>query len=119
MQQRLTEIQAQIKKYRGAVTNVLKEHRKDGEPIEIVCVLGRRPTNWKSYPTAEQESREALEKFHARIVTYGELIENAEKAYGDYTKQKKNITQLHRLIQEILPDDVAAMSRPSDADEHP
>ena len=113
------EIQEQIQKYRGAVANVLKSHGRGGEPIEFVCVLGSPPRDWASYEGAEQESREALEKFHARIVMYGELIENAERAYRDYTEQRRNITQLHRLIQKIDPDDVAAMSRPSDAVEDP
>ena len=113
------DILAQIKKYRGAVTKALKAANKSGEPLEFVCVLGREPTDWKSYQESEQESRDALEQFHARIVMYDELIENAERAYKDYTEQRRNVTQLYRLIQKIAPDDVAEMSRPGDSMQRP
>ncbi len=75
--------------------------------------MGKAPSDWGSYDGAEQESREALEKFHARIVMYDALIENAQNAYQDYIKQEENITDLHRLLQEIDPSDVDAMSNGS------
>lgn len=113
------EIQGQIQKYRGAVANVLKEEGRGNEPIEFICVLGKPPSDWESYAEAEQESREALEKFHARIIMYRQLISNAVRAYREYTEQEKNITRLHRLIQNIAPADVDAMSQPDDPVERP
>ena len=105
------DIQRQIKKYRGAVINILKKQELENEPVECVCVLGKPPTDWKDYPGAEQESRDALEQFHIRIVMYDKLIHNAERMYGDYAENDENLTRLNRLIQEIDPDDVDAMRR--------
>lgn len=105
------DIQRQITKYRGAVINILKSQGRENEPVECVCVLGKPPTNWRDYPGAERESRDALEKFHARIVLYGQLLENAERSYMDYTENDENITRLNKLIQEIDPDDMDAMRR--------
>ena len=100
-----SELQKQVKKYRGAVLNILKDQGKSREYVEFVCVVGRDPKDWGDYDKAEEESRDALEKLKARIVKYDELINNAQMAYQDYTAQKKNVARTFNLIREIALDD--------------
>ena len=100
-----SELQKQVKKYRGAVLNILKAQGKPREYVEFVCVVGRDPKDWGDYDKAEEESRDALEKLKARIVKYDELINNAQMAYRDYTRQKKNVAKTFNLIREIGLDD--------------
>lgn len=104
------DIQSQIRKYYGAVTNALKDSDRNNGPLEFICVLGRKPSDWSSYEKAEQNARNALKEYDARIVTYNQLIINAEKAYREYTEQTKNITRLHKLIEKIRQADIDAMS---------
>ena len=99
-----SELQRQVKKYRGAVLNILKEQGKQNEYVEFVCVVGRDPKDWGDYDKSEEESRGALEELKARIVKYDELINNAQMAYRDYTKQKKNVARTFNLIREITLD---------------
>lgn len=95
------DIEGQIKKYLGAVTNVLRDNGRRHQPVEFVCILGKRPNDWDDYDDAEDKSRNALANYNARIVMYDELIENAQNAYLDYTEKESNVTRLHKLLERI------------------
>ena len=61
---------------------------------------GEGPERPGDYDKAEGESCGALEEIKARIVKYDELINNAQMAYRDYTKQKKSAARTFNLIRE-------------------
>ena len=104
------DLLAQIRKYRRAALTVLKEMRRENEPLEIICVVGRRLRDWDDMPDGESESEETLEVQNARVVLYDQLISNAQQAYGDYIKKKKEAGRIYELITGISEEDLATMS---------
>ena len=90
----------QIGKYHNAMTKLLNELNYESKNIEIVCLLGRPPTDWEDSSTRSRAER-IIEANDARIVTYGELLNNAFKAYSDYTEKQKKVSRLERVIEEI------------------
>ena len=109
-----TDLHGQISKYYSAAERVLSETGKRNEPLEIVCVVGRRLLDWDESPTGEGRSRESLRALNARVVSYDELIDNALQAYQDYVDRGGEADRVYRLIQEISEQDVGAMSPTSD-----
>ena len=97
--QALGQLFPQLEKYTNAATKVLKRSGKN-EPVEAIFVLGRHPKSWED-PEARKKDERVLEAFGARIVLYGQLIENAQKAYGDYVEKHKEVTRLETLINRI------------------
>lgn len=108
------DLQSQIMKYFGAAENVLIDMGKRSEPLEIVCVIGRRLRDWDEHSTGEERSRGALKSYNARIVTYDELITNAQQAYQDYINSREEVGRIYRLIQDISDQDVRAISPEAD-----
>ena len=65
-----------------------------------MCLLGRPPTEWDE-PGGREEVEQTLRVQNARYVDYDELLENASQAYSDYTKKRKTVDRLGRLIDDI------------------
>lgn len=105
-----SDLNAQISKYHGAASNVLKDLGKSKEPLEFVCVIGRRLRDWDDHPDGERRSRESLEAWDARVVMYDELIQNAQEAYQDYLDQAEEAGRVYRLITSIEAEDIRVMS---------
>ena len=108
-----TELQGQISKYYNSAENVLKAMSKGNEPLEIVCVVGKRLRDWDESTTGERRSRDSLKAYNARVVSYDELINNALQAYQDYVDSKERVGRVYRLIQEVSEQDVEAISPPA------
>ena len=100
----------QISKYYGATEKALAAADRENEPIEVVCVLGRRLRDWDDSPSGETRSRETLRINNARIVTYDGLIDNAQKAYQDYVDRGEEAGRVYRLIKEISEPDAQAIN---------
>ena len=92
------------------INYVLVDTNRANEPLEIVCVIGRRLRDWDDSPTGEERSRESLKALNARVVSYDELIDNALQAYQDYLDRGQEAGRVYRLIQEISEQDVQAIS---------
>ena len=97
------ELIAQIIKYQGALSEILKGQGKANEPISIVCVVGRRPSG------IDSARQNMLAAASAKIVTYGELVEGARKAYSEYTKKRGEVSSLSELVKSIDEADRAAL----------
>lgn len=108
------DLVAQIEKYYGAASKVLQQTGKDNEPLEFICVVGRPLTDW-SNPDGVNRSRDTLAGSKARVVMYQELIENAAKAYNDYTVAHQQAGRVYELIKTIEASYVHAI-RPAEAD---
>lgn len=104
------DIYTQIRKYRTAAKKVLKKMRKENEPLEFICVVGKEPSDWKDTPGGEKDFRKTLDAIDARIVMYDELINNAREAYKDYLNREEEAGRVHRLIMSINTEDMKAMS---------
>ena len=105
-----SDLYAQIFDYHAAASNVLKDSGRGNEPLEFVCVIGRRLRNWDNHPRGEQMSRNSLKELDARVVMYDELIQNAQEAYQDYLEQAEEAGRVYRLITSIEAEDFQAMS---------
>lgn len=91
---------AQIGKYRSAMAKMLEDMGQGNEPIEIVCLLGKPPTEWDT--TGGRDIVEGtLRVLQARYVNYEELLENASQAYSDYMKRRKSVDRLGEIIRQI------------------
>ena len=104
----------QISKYYGAAEKVLADTNRSNEPLEVVCVVGRRLRDWDDSPTGESRSRDSFRALNARIVNYDELINNALEAYQDYVDRGQEAGRVYRLIQEIAEQDIEAISPATD-----
>ena len=104
----------QISKYYGAAEKVLADTNRSNEPLEVVCVVGRRLRDWDDSPTGESRSRDSFKALNARIVNYDELINNALEAYQDYVDRGQEAGRVYRLIQEIAEQDIEAISPATD-----
>ena len=105
-----SDLYDQISKYYGAAEKVLTQGNRGNEPLEVVCVVGRRLKEWDDSPTGESRSRASLKALNARVVFYDELIENALQAYQDYVDSEQEAGRVYRLVQEILEQDVKSIS---------
>ena len=105
-----SDLHGQISKYYSAAEKVLSETNRSNEPLEMVCVVGKRLRDWDDSLSGEKRSRESLRALNARIVSYDELIENALQAYQDYVDRGQEAGRVYRLIQEISEQDVEAIS---------
>ncbi len=109
------DLVSQVSRYRGAALNVLQNMGRGNEPLEFVCVVGRRLRDWDDNPNGEYDSRRTLDGQNARVVLYDQLIDNAQQAYQDYIDRKSEAGELYRLISSISDEDIEAMS-PSPGD---
>lgn len=105
-----TDLQDQVSKYYNAAESVLNATTRGNEPLEIVCVVGKRLKDWDESTTGENRSRESLQAYNARVVSYDELIDNALQAYQDYVDSSEKVGRVYRLIQEVSEQDVEAIS---------
>ena len=86
--------------YTGALRNVLKEINDRCPPVEMVCVLGRKPSDWLSADSRIRFEK-ALSAYGARVVFYSQLIENAFKAYQAFLDKSEEAGRIVRLLKEI------------------
>ena len=94
------DIGKQVSKYRNALKKILIAAGKGQEPIEIVCIVGKPPSDWID-PATEQESRDSLEKVHIRVVRYQELIEDSYSNYQAFLNKSDEVGRVYRLIRNI------------------
>ena len=90
----------QIDKYYRAASKVLQQTGKGDEPLEFICVIGRPLMDW-SNPDGVNRSRNTLSANKAHVVMYQQLIENAAKAYNDYTVAHQQAGRVYELIKTI------------------
>lgn len=94
----VSELTKQIRKYRNPVVRKLKQI--GGGPLEIVCILGKYPTEHED-PDGPEFIEKTLEGLNARIVYYDFLLDQAGRAYQDYLKADKAKTRLMNLLKDI------------------
>ena len=112
-----SELIDQVSKYYSAAESVLADTNRSNEPLEIVCVVGRKLRDWGESPSGEERSRKSLRAQHARVVTYDGLIDNALQAYQDYVDRGQEAGRVYRLIQEISEQDAQAINPTNLGDE--
>ncbi len=73
----------QVDRYRSALYKLLNLEMGEPHPhIDTVCVVGKPLSDWKN-PNGRRESEEVMKPKSIRVVTYQNLIQQAELAYKD------------------------------------
>ena len=94
------DIGKQLSKYMRALRKVLEEVGKKGEPVESVCIVGKKLFEWD-----EENGREMADKTlsgdNIRVKMYQELIEDAQKGYKAYLDKKREAGRIVDLIRSI------------------
>lgn len=105
------ELITQVEKYRTEVEEIMQREGRPTEPVEFVCIVGKKPRNW-STPGSRSRSEASLAAYSARVVMYDELIRNAQETYKDYTERQKSVSRVYNLIASIDESDKEPL-RPS------
>lgn len=96
-----TDIEGQLTKYIQATE---RELRKDPEqrdlPVQGICLVGRLPQGWDDL-SARTRDEESLRVYHIRVMTYAELINNAESAYAKFLEVTSATQELNVLLDRI------------------
>ncbi len=104
------ELYGQIRKYHRAAKRVLRQ-MDQGTDLEIIAVIGEPLREWGSSDEAENEFRESIRAFGARIVMYDSLIENALRAYQDYVDKRREAGRIYDLVMSIEEEDAAVINQ--------
>jgi hypothetical protein len=96
------ELVAQIRVYRDGARKILEKTTYKNWPIEIICLLGKPPPEWKDATgTGPSGVIASLKTVDARIVFYDELLTNAQSAYADYLEEHIKVDKLWRVFEAI------------------
>lgn len=96
-------LQIQVKKYIKGLQKQLNDIDLN-EPIEAVCVIGQKPTDWDT-PEEEEKSKKSLAVHGIRILTYNQLIHDSYQAYIAYIEaagKGNNIIDLMKRLDEEI-----------------
>ena len=96
----LDVISNQIGKYYTGIRKILRKQDALHDPIEIVLLLGKEPQEWGD-KISEEPAIRALQGYHARIVFYDKLLEDAYQAYNDYFKKRAVVDRLANVMRAI------------------
>ena len=98
---RKTEIEEQLVKYMDAVKVELNKDPKQAQlPIEGICLVGKLPHGWED-PHERKKNEDSLRSLQIRVMTYEELINNAESAYAKFLKASGEAEELNALLDRI------------------
>ncbi len=73
---------------------------RDPGPIETICLVGTRLKDWNTLKR-EEESKQILETKNIRVITYQQLIGDAEVSYQNYIEKSKRKGRISKLLDEI------------------
>ncbi len=90
----------QVDKYRVALTKILHSIGRGKEPVEVICLVGRKLGDWTD-PDEEDKSRQSLAGKNIRVVMYQQLIEDAYRSYKSYLDKREETGRVTELIQSI------------------
>ena len=96
------DLMKQVRKYRDGVKRILEKTVYKNWPIEIICLLGTPPPEWKDATgTGPKGVQESLHTVDARIVFYDDLLTNAQQAYADYLEEHIKVDKLWEVFKAI------------------
>ena len=89
----------QVDKYIQALRKQLSETNESGS-VEAICLVGKELRDWET-PERRQDSERSLDGKHMRVITYQQLIRDAEASYQQYLKKEKNKGRIKRILDKI------------------
>ncbi len=89
----------QVDKYISALRKQLGVAR-ESESIEAICLVGKDLNDWDT-PDRRQESERLLDAKNIRVITYQQLIRDAEASYRQYLEKSKGKGKIKKILDEI------------------
>lgn len=96
---RHTEIIDQLDKYGTALENELKT-RSIPISYEKIVIVGGKLQGW-NIPNKEEKDRNTLKAENIRLLTYQELIHNAQLMYKEYLDKKAGKSKIFKILNRI------------------
>lgn len=97
-----TDIERQLGDYMRAVRKQLKKDSQQIRlPIEGICIVGRLPIGWEEDSEMRRNEEDSLRLLGIRVLTYTELINNAESAYAKFLKARSKTKELASRLEDI------------------
>lgn len=97
-----TDIERQLGDYMSAVRKQLNEDSQQIRlPIEGICIVGRLPIGWEEDSEIRRREEDSLRLLGIRVLTYTELINNAESAYAKFLKVRSKTKELAARLEDI------------------
>ena len=93
-----SDLLTQIMKYHSAMVKILESHQITDEPFEIIALIGKKLDGTNFNQTVFDRTVEALKCYNARIMTYDELLLNAESLYQDYLNKHREVEKLNNVL---------------------
>jgi len=90
----------QVRKYQKALKKLLTQMGRQGEAIDIICVVGKALTDWTN-DVERKTSEEQFKLLDARVVLYDELIDSAFLAYKEYLDKARDTGRVAALVAAI------------------
>lgn len=94
------EIIGQTRKYKTVLREILDATGKQNDPIEIACILGDFPTDWK-LKGGREAGENALRTYNIRVVLYDTLIEEAYEQYREYFEKHAEKGLIFSVVKEL------------------
>lgn len=83
------------------MSKILEEVGKGDEPIEAVCLVGKKLSDWRTTKD-RQQSMSSMGLIGIRVMLYQELIDNAYRSYKKYLdKSQEESGRVFKLIQSL------------------
>ncbi len=94
------ELLDQVRKYQGAVEKELQAHKEKGL-VEVICLVGSGLSGWADNPPRKHRDEQSLLAQNIRVITYQQLIKDAEISYQAYLNQKNERGRIQTLLDAI------------------
>ena len=93
------ELLDQVEKYQSAVSAELETHKEPGS-VEVICLVGQGLSGWND-SKKKQSDEKALAEKNISVITYQQLIKDAENSYQAYLEKRKEKGRIQKLLHAI------------------
>ena len=94
----------QVQKYQSAVQKELRASNEIGS-VEVICLVGQGLLGWADNPEKKQQDEAALAVQYIQVITYEQLIKEAENSYQEYLNKGEKKSRIQSLLHKI--DDIS------------
>lgn len=93
------ELLDQVKKYKEALKKSLQAYNAN-EAIEVICLVGSGLSGWDDAKNKQDDER-SLSAQDIRVITYQQLLKDAEISYQAYLDKGEERGRIQKLLQAI------------------
>ena len=90
----------QVRKYQSAVKKELQAHNEEGS-IEVICLVGGGLSGWGDDLQRKHRDEQSLLAQNIRVITYQQLIKDAESSYQSYLDKREEKGRIQTLLEAI------------------